>query len=296
MDCRAMKGVTHPLNGEHEHRTVYGLGVCQVMNPFQGKGAPAYLSGPAIHVDIHGYQEIETNCSWWIDYPESYELLFRPTDIEIAGRMLNADGGWSSESRHADIESDSVNEPGEQYCGSELAQLLGNLKVSVDNQHDQLLYRVRFKDGRLLAELGADLVPLSAAASATSLEQFDGAMRERCNNEGIQADKNELARLREVVAEQSVLLEKLQKDNNPDIGAPGPGITFPYSTRELEVMRAVATEYWAGLDPRHRQPKQEFIQEEIRKMLGMNLGKNDAMPNKAVYLATAIRPDGAPRA
>lgn len=73
------------------------------------------------------------------------------------------------------------------------------------------------------------------------------------------------------------------------------GLTFPYATKELEVMKAVATEHWAGLDPKHRQPKQNFIQDEIRKKLGMKKIAGDGMPNKAVYLATAIRPDGAPR-
>lgn len=295
-DCRAVRGLTYAAEGEHEHRKVFGLGICQIMNPVSAEGAPLHLQGPAIHVDMHGLQEIVPNRSWWINHFEDYDVLFRPSDIENMGQIVNERGGWSGATPLTKAESEQFGKHVPEHSGSELAQLLGKLQISIDNYHDRIRYCVRFEDGRLLAELGADLTPLANAAYANVVGQMEDGPSESCNNEISQFDENEIARLRDLVTEQTALLEQLQKASEPNIEEKTTGITFPYSTRELEIMKAVAVENWAGLDPKSRQPKQEYIQEEIRKRLGMKLGKHDAMPNKAVYLATAIRPDDVSRA
>ncbi|MHC8305457.1 hypothetical protein [Pseudomonas sp. PB3P13] len=69
------------------------------------------------------------------------------------------------------------------------------------------------------------------------------------------------------------------------------GLSFPYSTKELEIMRQVALDYWAKYKPEMRQPTQETIQREICTLLGLNVPWDKTPPHKAVYLATAIKPD-----
>ncbi|WP_058545787.1 hypothetical protein [Pseudomonas fluorescens] len=69
------------------------------------------------------------------------------------------------------------------------------------------------------------------------------------------------------------------------------GLNFPYATKELEVMRAVALKYWAQYTSEMRQPKQDTIQREFCSLLGLNVPADKTPPHKAVYLATAIKPD-----
>ncbi|WP_434703120.1 hypothetical protein J3P85_19550 [Pseudomonas sp. Z1-12] len=68
-------------------------------------------------------------------------------------------------------------------------------------------------------------------------------------------------------------------------------LNFPYATKELEVMRAVALKYWAQYKSEMRQPKQDTIQREFCSLLGLNVPADKTPPHKAVYLATAIKPD-----
>jgi predicted nucleic acid-binding Zn-ribbon protein len=74
------------------------------------------------------------------------------------------------------------------------------------------------------------------------------------------------------------------------------GLNFPYSTKELEVMRQVALKYWAQYTPEMRQPKQGTIQREFCSLLGLNVPAEKTPPHKAIYLATAIKPDDLPEA
>ena len=122
MDCRATKGFTNASRGEHEHRKVYGLGICQIMNAVKVEGAPLYLTGPAIHVDIYGYQEIELACSWWINNLENYDILFRPSDIEKVGGIVNERGGWSSANQIVDLNPNLYTGLAPDHGGAELAQ------------------------------------------------------------------------------------------------------------------------------------------------------------------------------
>lgn len=244
MDCRSMKGITHPLDGDHEHRQVYGLGVCQVMNPFPGRDAPTYLLGPAIHVDEHGYQDVEARRNWWIEYPENYELLFRPSDIERAGSMLNADGGWSNEGQLSNIEENHATLPDIAY--------------------------------------------------GYSAEWREGAPGESCDNEAAKAYEVEMARLRGLLVEQAALLERLQQDKHATMGDKPAGITFPYTTVELEAMRAVALKHWAFYTHDKRQPTQKEVGYYLCEILGLKRQSNDSPARKAEILATAIRPDSIP--
>lgn len=74
-------------------------------------------------------------------------------------------------------------------------------------------------------------------------------------------------------------------------GASQQGLNFPYVTKELEVMRQVALKYWAQYSPEMRQPKQDEIQREFCSLLGLNVPAEKTPPHKAIYLATAIKPD-----
>lgn len=72
------------------------------------------------------------------------------------------------------------------------------------------------------------------------------------------------------------------------------GLTFPYATKALEAMHAVALKHWAEYSPDKRQPSQVEIQLELCELLGLSLTKNGDPPRKAVELATAIKPDTRP--
>lgn len=81
-----------------------------------------------------------------------------------------------------------------------------------------------------------------------------------------------------------------------DISQLSTGLTFPYATKELEAMRSVALEHWAGHTPDKRQHKQDAIQRAICKVLGLDVPATKTPPNKAIYLAMAIKPEGLPKA
>ncbi|KTC23172.1 hypothetical protein AO392_00215 [Pseudomonas putida] len=69
------------------------------------------------------------------------------------------------------------------------------------------------------------------------------------------------------------------------------GITFPYATRELEAMCAVALKHWANYTPDKRQPTQKKIGIEIGESLGLERQANGDPARKAIVLATAIKPN-----
>lgn len=277
MDCRAVRGLTYAAEGEHTHRVVFGLGLCQVMNAAREAGTPLHLLGPAIHVDIHGFQEIVPKRSWWINDPQDYNVFFRPSDIERMGGIVNDRGGWSS------IEPVQADETPTECNGAELAHQLGKLQISISNLDDRLSYCVRFEDGRFLAELGSDLKPLR---TAPDIAQQAGASYDKHDSE--------VAELRELVTAQREQLQSLQQPSSTTGDGSSTGITFPYSTKGLEALRAVALKQWADYTPEKRQPTQKEIGYAICEALGVKYQKTNEPPRKAKELATIIRPDDLP--
>lgn len=277
MDCRAVRGLTYAAEGEHAHRVVFGLGLCQVMNAAREAGSPLHVLGPAIHVDIHGFQEIVPKRSWWINDPQDYNVFFRPSDIERMGGIVNDRGGWSS------IEPVQADETPTECNGAELAHQLGKLQISISNLDDRLSYCVRFEDGRFLAELGSDLKPLR---TAPDIAQQAGASYDKHDSE--------VAELRELVIAQREQLQSLQQPSSTTGDGSSTGITFPYSTKGLEALRAVALKQWADYTPEKRQPTQKEIGYAICEALGVKYQKTNEPPRKAKELATIIRPDDLP--
>jgi hypothetical protein len=292
LDCRTMKGLTHAAVGEHEHREVYGLGICQVMNPLPYDKGPVYLTGPSIHIDREGYQEIEPKRSWWVDDLATYEMLFRPSEIEQLGGMVTENGGWSNAKQNADLEANPHMEIAPEHSGSELAQLLGKLQISIDNQHDRLRYCVRFEDGRLLAELGSNLTPIAPIVYANSVKQMEGATGGSHDNEVSRANDIEITRLRELVAKQSHLLEA-QSSVDTSTSAPDTRVIFPYATKALLAMRDAAEKHWVACT---YQPTQISVQMTLCKTLGIKVTDGNEAPRKSKELAAAIKPDNLPDA
>ncbi len=280
MDCRAVSGLTYAAEGEHEHRKVFGLGICQIMNAVRAEGAPLHLRGPAIHVDMFGLQEVVPKRSWWINNLESYDVLFRPSDIENMGQIVNERGGWSGTTPIMEIECDQFGEQAPEHSGSELAQRLGKLQITIDNLHDQIRYCVRFEDGQLLAELGSNLLPLAADAPANPIDWTDGAS---------QADEAEIARLRELVATQSRLLDEASARVTEVSGSAGQ-VVFPYSTKTLLAMRDAALKHWKNLDP--SKPAPYGIQRDVQNYISTITGNHS---RKVFELASAIKPDNLPK-
>lgn len=77
---------------------------------------------------------------------------------------------------------------------------------------------------------------------------------------------------------------------------PASGLTFPYTTKELEAMRAAVAKYWEGYTPDKRQPTQVEVQLELCELLGLERMKNGDPPRKVKALAGAIKPDTLPDA
>lgn len=279
MDCRAVRGLTYPAEGEFQHREVFGLGICKVMNAVRAKDAPLHLQGPAIHVDMHGLQEIVPQRRWWINDLEDYEVLFRPSDIERMGQIVDERGGWSS------VEPIEADESPADCNGSELIERLQKLQITIDNLRDRVRYCVRFDDGQLLAELGSDLQPLSPANAMPGVPPNDAARDYDL----------EIARLNQVVGEQSARLQGLQERDRNVLDRPS-GLTFPYATRELEAMRTVALKYWAPYTPDKRMPTQKEVGLELCTILNLQRQASGDPARKAIVLATAVRPDSLPDA
>ena len=278
MDGRAVRGLTYAADGEFEHREVFGLGICQVMNAVRVEGAPLHLQGPAIHVDMYGLQEIEPQRSWWINDLEDYEVLFRPSDIERMGRIVTEGGGWSS------VEPIEADESPADCNGSELIERLQKLQITIDNLRDRVRYCVKFDDGQLLAELGSDLQPLSPVNSMPGTLLSD-ATREY---------EFEIARLNQVVGDQSARLQDLQERVSNEMESQPKGLNFPYATKDLEAMRTVALKYWAPYTSEKRMPTQKEIGLELCTILDLPRQSSGDPARKAIVLATAVRPDSLP--
>lgn len=277
MDCRAVRGLTYPAEGEFQHREVFGLGICKVMNAVRDKDVPLHLQGPAIHVDTYGLQEIEPQRRWWINDLEDYEVLFRPSDIERMGQIVDERGGWSS------VEPIEADDSPADCNGSDLIERLQKLQITIDSLRDQVRYCVRFDDGQLLAELGSDLQPLNPV----------NAMPGTPPNNSARDYELEIARLNQVVGEQSARLQGLQERDSNALDSPS-GLTFPYATRELKAMRAVALQYWAPYTTDKRMPTQKEIGLELCTILNLQRQASGDPARKAIVLATAVRPDSLP--
>ncbi len=100
--------------------------------------------------------------------------------------------------------------------------------------------------------------------------------------------QGEMIRLRELVQ----LLENTNEDAAEIKKAThGSGIQFPYSTRELEVMRDMAVKYWACYNAEtDRKPLQKQIGIEISQIMNWTLSSSGDPSRQAVSLATAIHP------
>lgn len=283
MDCRALSGFTNASEGEFEHRKVYGLGICQVMSVDRVDGAPLHLQGPALHVDSEGYQEIDPNLAWWLTAQNDIELLFKPADIEIAAGMVNEDGGWSNAKQNAQLKANPLLELAPEHSGADLVALLSKLHIAIDNEEERIRYRVMLDGGRLLAVFGSNLQPLAPLEVTSDMPISNADHRYQC----------EIARLNQVIAEQSAQLQapQVELNNSPRSTSE---LVFPYATRELEAMRAVALQYWAPYSPDKRMPTQKEIGLELCEILDLQRQSSGDPARKAIVLATAIRPDTLP--
>lgn len=76
--------------------------------------------------------------------------------------------------------------------------------------------------------------------------------------------------------------------------AQGVGITFPYATKDLEAMLAVAAKYWENYTADKRQPTQKEIALTLGELLGLPRQGNGDAARKAIVLASAIKPNALP--
>jgi hypothetical protein len=74
------------------------------------------------------------------------------------------------------------------------------------------------------------------------------------------------------------------------ISPPSAGITFPYTTKQLEAMRDAALAYWVEHD--RSKPAPYGIQKTVASFLSARIGDN---PRKLPELAGAIKPDDLPK-
>lgn len=102
----------------------------------------------------------------------------------------------------------------------------------------------------------------------------------------VEVQREELTALRERVQE----LEQENADLKAH-GAVAGGLTFPYSTPELEAMQQAANHYWAGYSEELCKPTQTEIGAAIAEALGAELTAEKRPPRKASQYATAIQPE-----
>ena len=69
------------------------------------------------------------------------------------------------------------------------------------------------------------------------------------------------------------------------------GLVFPYATKRLEAMRAVAVTHWASYTSDKRRPTQKEVGLDLGEALGLSRQANGEPAREAKVLAVAIKPD-----
>ncbi|VVQ12315.1 hypothetical protein PS914_05342 [Pseudomonas fluorescens] len=285
-DCRGVRGVASGDKSRLQGKTVFGMSYCQINNPLRPEGRDVSLTGPVMFFDDCGNAETHLNYSWYIDPEYEGDPLFQPSEIEVIGGMITEGGGWSNPQSVPEKFDISIN----------LVNLLSSLKFKTHTKTDgSREYSVMFNNGKFIAKLDENFELEVGAENTVSKAHFECERAARIEaEERARNAESEAAALRRAIAKQSAPKQPEVVDaKNPP---PGTELVFPYSTKELEAMRRVALEHWAAHTPDKRQPKQDAIQRAICEELGLNAPTNKTPPNKAIYLATAIKPDDLPKA
>jgi hypothetical protein len=133
-----------------------------------------------------------------------------------------------------------------------------------------------------------DILALSQKLNGVeeNLDANDTELRELRQQLEIERSKREVAEAR--VAELILQIENSQQYNLSESATNG--LTFPYATKHLEVMRDAAIKHWAGHD--RSKPAPYGIQKAVQAFLATRTGEN---PRKLAELAVAIKPDGLPK-
>lgn len=142
----------------------------------------------------------------------------------------------------------------------------------------------------------------SERQARTQLDNISEARRHASNSASTLEGQLEHEKNARLNAEAKVLaLQELfdRRETKTSVQAAGEpenpaGLFFPYSTKELEAMRAASLKYWANYTPDKRQPTQKAVGFELCELLGLPLQSTGEPARKAMILATAIRPDTLP--
>ncbi|WP_460112068.1 hypothetical protein [Pseudomonas sp. H3_D04] len=225
----------------------------------------------------------EKEVLWFIDRPPDQRIpKFRPADIQALADKMNGTvpqpsaGAAELENLRLQLEQErSAREAAEaelsRRCADDGKRALNDIRHMLMHDHAE------FSAMQTRAEQAEKMV---VAMDRQLAEQAEAKRR---NDEAFNA-----------MAKQIKDIRTVRPDHQPEANAGG--LTFPYATKELEVMCRVAQEHWSGHTPDKRQPKQDAIQRAICKELGLDVPATKTPPNKAIYLAMAIKPDGLPKA
>ncbi|UIP33037.1 hypothetical protein [Stutzerimonas kunmingensis] len=278
LDCRGLEGfiksdepgIGYPVSGTGYSRILQPAVLKPLTLSDDEKGQPLLYVAPTQWIELEG--PVVTRCAagakehlsqhWSALPPNSHIVHFKTTDIESLSDKMN--GGTKlpaeAENLRKQLELESA---GRYVAEGEILDLRDELGAE--------------REARLSAERRAKKAEAAAAKLRQEMEATYHAQKADEEYRAGEAYRNHLA---------TGLTEPSADPVN--------GLQFPYSTKELEAMRKVASEHWANLTPDKRQPTQLSIQKALCDALGLKMDKNGDPPRKTKALATAIRPDSWP--
>lgn len=136
----------------------------------------------------------------------------------------------------------------------------------------------------LRRELGMERARRQAAEAEIA------ALRQRIEDANARQQFNEASEIRESSGDCSTVRTKHHHDVTTA------GLVFPYATKRLEAMRAVAVKHWASYTADKRRPTQKEIGLDLSEALGLPRQANNEPAREAKVLAVAIKPDNQPDA
>lgn len=219
------------------------------------------------------------NCDYWL-YKAERRLLpqFKPSDIQALAAKMNGEA-----TEIVEVE--------------ELRSQLEHERAS-RKQAEAELFKRRAEDGSNNLEKMRLMLNHDHA-------EFSAMQRRAENAEMLAvATDRQLAELSERNQSNTLLIAKLterlgqHQESEPSSAQTEmttTGLTFPYATKHLEAMRDAALKYWADHTSDKRQPTQVEIQWELCGLLGLSAPTDKSPPQKAIYLASAIKPDDLPK-
>lgn len=320
--CAAYVDLKQSVNGTDEEtwwQDVSGCGIQEVKTPMALADAGMLTDSRLVLLgEVTWTNDKGAFCREKVEWAASVLMIdvfpiFRPADIQILANKMNGvidqptaadveelreqlkkateakENAWYLTDKYK-VELETLRETAEQDRSSREAAWLRagqaeKLAEELVDRFDRMEAKADYYQ-HVLEESRAAVVDLK---SAVEHEQLARTYAEGLANELRDELEEHSARIAENMERLEGCRSACEQDN--EASPTSTGITFPYSTRELEAMRAAALKHWANYTPDKRQPTQKKIGIELGELLGLDRQANGEPARKAIVLATAIRPN-----